>query len=275
VRVLTWLRRALPCLLSVHAACDGARGGPAAEIILGCTTSLYDSGLLDALLPAFATAHAPLRVKLIAVGSGQALELGRRRDVDVLLVHSPEDEERFMNAGHGVRRLPVMRNEFVLVGPPADPAGVRGAGTVARALRRLAVQRSPFISRGDSSGTHRRELELWYAAGIDEDMLGFRTEVGQGMGEALGIASERAAYTLTDRATFLALSAALALDVLLEGGPALDNPYSVITVAHARNAAGADAFADWITSPAAAVLIRGFGRERYDRPLFEPAGNAP
>lgn len=210
-------------------------------------------------------------MKLVAVGSGQALALGRRRDADVLLVHAPDAEALFMEEGAGRRRLPVMRNDFVVAGPPSDPAGVRGVAGAASALAAIAARGARFISRGDDSGTHQLEQRLWRAAGTDSARLRLVvTHAGQGMAETLLIASERGAYTLTDRATFVMLDAALDLDVLVAGDPALENTYSVITVAGAPNASGADVFADWVRGPEAARIIRGFGASPDGRPLFEP-----
>ncbi|HEX6135018.1 MAG TPA: substrate-binding domain-containing protein [Longimicrobiales bacterium] len=238
------------------------------EVILASTTSTLDSGLFDVLLPAFEEQHDGVKVKVIAVGSGEAIALGRHGDADVLLVHSPPDELAFMAAGFGERRLPVMANDFVLAGPPEDPAQIRGERDVTAALRRLAAAGAAFVSRGDSSGTHRRELVLWNEAGVTTDT---RSDVGQGMGEALMIASERGAYLLTDRGTFLALSPNLQLEILVQGDPRLINPYSVITVRGARNSRDANLFADWLVSPAAAALIRDFGSDRFGQPLFFPA----
>lgn len=257
------MRTALLFCVALAAACDEPE-----ELILASTTSTVDSGLLDELIPAFERAHGDVRVKVIAVGSGEAMALGRRRDADVLLVHSPADEEAFMTAGHGVRRLPVMANDFVIAGPPSDPVGVRGTASAIEALQRLAASAAAFVSRGDSSGTHRKELALWTAAGTEP---GTRMEVGQGMGEALTIASERGAYILTDRGTYLALSDNLRLDVLVEGDDLLKNPYSVITVSDSRHPESADAFADWLVSRDAAGMIRVFGVDRFDQPLFFPA----
>jgi tungstate transport system substrate-binding protein len=253
-------------LLGLAAACG--RSASPSIIVVASTTSLYDSGLLDELVPAFEAAHPLHRVRVVAVGSGHALELGRRADADVLLVHSPADEELFMAAGHGARRLPVMRNDFLLVGPANDPAGIAAAPDAYDALRRIAETRAPFISRGDSSGTHRREIALWRAA-VGE-LPQWRTDVGQGMGETLGIASERQAYTLTDRATFMALRAALQLEILLDDAALLDNTYSVITVSGARNTEGADHFAEWLLSAVAAETIRAFGRDRFGEAVFVP-----
>jgi tungstate transport system substrate-binding protein len=241
---------------------------PTEELILASTTSTFDSGLLDVLLPAFGEEHDDIRVKLVAVGSGEAMALGRRRDADVLLVHSPEDEEEFMRTGHGRRRLPVMHNDYIIVGPGADPARVRSALDVRDALERIARQRAPFISRGDSSGTHRKEMRLWQAAGVADPP---RMQVGQGMGEALTITSERVGYTLTDRGTFLALRQSLDLEILHEGDDALLNPYSVITVRGSRHEAEADIFTEWLVSPAAQERIRTFADPRSGEPLFFPA----
>jgi tungstate transport system substrate-binding protein len=250
-------------------ACGQA--GHDAELVLASTTSTEDSGLFDVLLPAFADAHPTIRVRLVAVGSGQALTLGSRGDADVLLVHAPEDELEFMQSGAGRERLPVMHNDYVIVGPASDPAGVRRARDGADAFARIAQRGARFISRGDDSGTHRREMALWRAAGThDAATASFRAEVGQGMGEALLIASELGAYVLSDRGTFTARAGTLRLEVLYEGGPDLLNSYSVITVAGADHSAAADRFAEWITSTAAAAVIAQHGADRFGAPLFTP-----
>jgi tungstate transport system substrate-binding protein len=257
---------ALPVLCAaLVSACDQPH-----ELILASTTSTVDSGLLDVLIPAFERERDDIRIKVIAVGSGEAMTLGRRGDADILLVHSPADEEAFMAAGHGERRLPVMANDFVIAGPPEDPAGVRDEPGVVAALRQIAARGASFISRGDNSGTHRKELALWAQAGT---LPRTRSEVGQGMGEALTIASERGAYILSDRGTYLALSSNLRLEVLVQGDAPLANPYSVITVRGSRNGQDANAFADWIVSADAARLIRTFGVDRFGQPLFFPAAD--
>ncbi|MEX0907792.1 MAG: substrate-binding domain-containing protein [Gemmatimonadota bacterium] len=254
----------LPCI----AACADRTE----EIVLASTTSTEDSGLFDVLIPAFERAHAGSAVKVIAVGSGEALALGRNGDADVLLVHSPDDEAAFMRAGHGRRRLPVMHNVFIIAGPPADPVGVGSASDVNEAMRLLHTGRASFVSRGDSSGTYARELRLWRDAGLADAAASseHRIEVGQGMGQTLMIASERGAYTLTDRGTFVALRDALELDVVFEGDPALRNDYSVITVRDARHPELADVFAEWLTGAAGAAVIRTFGSDPGE-PLFVPA----
>jgi tungstate transport system substrate-binding protein len=238
------------------------------EIILACTTSVEDSGLLDALIPAFSAAHPGYNVKVIAVGSGEALALAERGDADVVISHSPAAEQRFMAGGHGRTRTPIMANDFVLVGPSADPAGVRGQ-PVARALRAIARTGAPFVSRADDSGTHTRERSLWQVAGIDPAGAWF-LEIGQGMGDALRVASERAGYTVSDRATFLALAHGLLLEVLVEGDEGLRNVYSVITASRGRNHEGADALAGWLAGADGQRRIAAFGLEAFGRSLFEP-----
>ncbi|MGH7554271.1 MAG: substrate-binding domain-containing protein [Longimicrobiales bacterium] len=249
----------------------GGEVSPSREVVLASTTSTEDSGLFDVLLPAFERAHPEYDVKLIAVGSGEALALGRRRDADVLLVHAPVDEEVFVREGHGATRQRVMANDFVVAGPAADPAAVRSAPHAAAALRRIADSGALFVSRGDNSGTHKKELELWTVTGPrPPSQSGWYIEVGQGMGDALRVANERQAYVLADRATYLFLSSTLDLVVLAEGDTALFNPYSVITVSGARNARGAQVFADWLVGEEAQTLIGRYGVERFGRALFVP-----
>ena len=196
-------------------------------MILATTTSTQDSGLLDELVPRFQD-DSGCSVKTIAVGSGEALELGEKGDADVLLVHSPEAEEEYMDGGHGVSRKAVMHNDFIVVGPADDPAHVKGAGSAAEAFTGIAKAEAPFASRADESGTNTKELSLWEAAGI-EPKGSWYIETGQGMGETLTIASQKQAYTLSDRGTFLATDN-LDLDLLVEGGKDLLNPYHVIVV---------------------------------------------
>lgn len=229
---------------------------------------MEDSGLLDALLPEFSSQHPGYVVKIIAVGSGEALALAERGDADVVISHSPAAEERFMAAGHGRERTPIMANDFVLVGPAEDPARVQGS-TITAALAAVAAARAPFVSRADDSGTHTRERALWRDAGIDPSGEWYM-EIGQGMGEALRIASERAGYTISDRATYLALSHALYLNVLVEGDEGLRNVYSVITTSRGRNHAGADSLATWLAGSAGQQRIGAFGADDFGRSLFEP-----
>jgi tungstate transport system substrate-binding protein len=248
-------------------------------LVVGATTSVDDTGLFDALLPVFSRAHPNYEVKLLAVGSGEALALGRRSDADVLLVHSPAAEQEFMDQGHGTSRRPVMTNDFVVLGDSADPAKIRGEPDVVRAFARIGEAHARFVSRGDQSGTHVKERELWRATGRDTaalhtlDARGWYVEVGQGMADALRVANETHAYVLSDRGTYLALSNAIRLQVLVEGDPRLLNHYSVIVVNRARNKAGGQAFADWIVGKEAQQLIGSFGRERFGRSLFNPASS--
>jgi tungstate transport system substrate-binding protein len=247
------------------------RAATPGPIILATTTSTQDSGLLDDLVPAFARATG-IRVKTIAVGSGQALEMGRRGEADVVLAHSPAAELELVETGvAGARRL-VMHNDFIVLGPAADPAGVRGRRAVA-AFARIAAARAPFVSRGDDSGTHRFELGLWEDAKTKPSGRWYE-ESGQGMAATLRIADERDAYTLSDRATWLATADESRLRILVDGGPGLLNVYHVIPITRRAgsrvNEEGGSAFARWITSPEAQRRIAAFGRARFGRPLFAP-----
>ena len=242
------------------------------SLILATTTSTQDSGLLDDLLPRFEAATG-IRVKTIAVGSGEALAMGRRGDADVLLVHSRAAEVDFMAQRFGSLRLDVMCNDFVLVGPPADPAGIRGL-PAADALKRVADRGALFVSRDDRSGTHARELGLWKQAGIDPTGKPWYVATGQGMGETARVASEKRACTLADRGTFLALRRSLDLAILVEGGEELRNSYRVIVVSPAKHpktrAKEARRFAEWLVTPEAQKAIGAFGRQKYGQPLFVP-----
>ena len=261
---------AAPSLLALLLAAPA----PAAEpsLILATTTSTQDSGLLDDLLPRFEKATG-VTVKTIAVGSGEALAMGRRGDADVLLVHSKAAEDEFMAEGHGALRLDVMYNDFVLVGPPSDPAGIKGLPIV-DAMKRIAEKGAAFASRDDRSGTHARELDLWKRAGITPAGKPWYVATGQGMGETARIASEKRAYTLADRGTFLALRASLDLAILVEGSPDLRNSYRVIVVSPEKHpkarAAEARRFAEWLVSPETQRAIGAFGKERFGQALFVP-----
>ena len=246
--------------------------GARETLTLASTTSTLDSGLFDVLIPPFEKKYH-CAVKVIAVGSGQALRLGRDGNADVLLVHDREAEEKFVADGYGVERLDVMHNDFVLLGPKNDPARVRGAQAV-EALRRIAVAAAPFASRGDDSGTHKKELKLWRAAGL-LPCGPWYLESGSGMDATLRIANEKLAYCLVDRATWLAHRTEIdALVILAEGDGQLCNPYSVIVVSPARfswvNAGLAARFAAFIRSPEGQAIIRDFGRERCGGALFFP-----
>jgi tungstate transport system substrate-binding protein len=243
------------------------------EVILATTTSVRDAGLLDTLLPPFER-QSGLTVKVIAVGSGQAMELGRRGEADILILHDPAGEERFVAEGYGVARRALMHNEFVLVGPADDPAGVRGVDVVT-AFQRIAAAQALFVSRGDRSGTHVKELALWAEASRPRSETWYR-ESGQGMGATLVIASELAAYALTDVATFLGHRLPPALAILVQGDPILRNPYHVIRANPARfprvNAAGATALAEYLLSPDSQRVIGAFRRAELGRPIFVPDG---
>jgi len=243
------------------------------EIILATTTSTQDTGLLDELLPVFSKKTGYF-VKTIAVGSGQAMAMGERGEADVLLVHSPEAEKRFMNAGLGSARRIVMHNDFVLVGPGDDPAGIRGLRSSVQAFKKIASAKKLFISRADRSGTHVKELKFWRDAGIDPERERWYQQTGLGMGQTLAVADEKKGYTLSDRATYLSLKKKISLEILLEGEAQLKNIYHVIEVSGKKwprvNAEGARAFADFIVSREAQAIIRDFGVKSYGRPLYFP-----
>jgi len=240
------------------------------KLILASTTSTQDSGLFDVLIPAFEEANPEYKVEVIAVGTGEALELGQNKDADVLLVHAKAKEETFVADGYGTERKDVMYNDFIIVGPAADPAGVKGMATAAEALKKIADSAAVFVSRGDDSGTHTAEKALWKKAGIESPAGDWYKSAGQGMGDVLKIASETPGYTLSDRATFLKLKDTLALEILVEGDTALFNQYGVIPVVGAANPEGAQAFADWIVSAEGQDVIAGYGVEEFGAPLFFP-----
>lgn len=243
-----------------------------AALLLVSTTSTQDSGLLDVLLPAF-TEKTGYSVQLVAVGSGQALKIGEQGNADVILLHSPAAEKEFVAKGFGIDRRLVMHNDFVIVGPPSDPARIRGQNPV-EALKRIFTARATFVSRGDDSGTHVKELALWKNAGLDPVGKAWYLETGQGQGATLSIAFEKGGYALTDRGTFLAYKSNIDLEILIEGDPFLLNVYHVIIVNPEKwpsvNLEGAKAFADFITSPEGQEIIGEFGVEKYGEPLFFP-----
>ena len=251
-------------LLAVSIAL-GATGGANAQdksIVMASTTSTEQSGLFAHLLPAFSKASG-IEVKVVALGTGQALDMGRRGDADLLFVHDQPAEEKFVAEGFGLKRMPVMYNDFVLVGPAADPAGTKGQDIVA-ALGKLAGGSASFVSRGDKSGTHAAELRYWKAAGLDAPaakVAGYK-ECGCGMGPALNIASSTDAYALTDRGTWLSFKNRGALVVLVEGDKRLFNQYGVIVVNPAKHphtkVAAAQAFADWVVSPAGQASVAAY-----------------
>ena len=243
------------------------------QIILATTTSTKDSGLLDVLIPMFQQQTGYV-VFPIAVGSGAAMAMGQRGEADVLLVHAPASEVTFMKDGYGVNRQLIMHNDYIIVGPTADPARLKGTATAVDAFKKLADSKSVFISRGDNSGTNQAELIIWKAGNITSEGQTWYTKANTGMGATLNIASEKAAYTLTDRATYLANKKNLALEIVVEGDPLLLNIYHVIQVNPEKwpivNAVGAKAFVDFMTSADTQKIIGQFGVEKYGAPLFFP-----
>ena len=248
------------------------------NLILATTTSTQDMGLLDVLVPAFEK-QSGFMVKTIAVGSGQAMTMGQKGEADVLLVHSPDAEKKFMEDGFGTRRLLVMHNDFIIVGPAADPAKIKGTQSSAEALKKIGAGGGTFISRGDKSGTHSKELSLWKAVGVTPEGQAWYQQTGLGMGQTLNVASEKAFYTIADRGTYLALKKNLALDILVEGDKSLLNVYHVIEVSQAKwpkvNAAGAKAFADFMVAAETQKIIGGFGVDKFGSPLFFPDAGKP
>lgn len=246
-------------------------------ITVASTTSTEQSGLFGHILPDFTRATG-IDVHVVALGTGQALDLARRGDADVVFVHDREAEEKFLADGYGVQRHDVMYNDFVLVGPQADPARTRGEADVTVALRRIAQARAPFVSRGDRSGTHAAELRLWHAAGIDVEPAKGRwyKDTGSGMGPALNTAAAMNAYLLADRGTWLSFRNRQELVLLVEGDRRLFNQYGVMLVNPAKHphvkAAAGQQFIDWLVSPAGQTAIAGY---RIDgQPLFFPNANA-
>lgn len=253
---------------------DATPAGPE-DVILATTTSTQDSGLLDVLVPMFEE-QTGYKLKPIAVGSGAALKMGEEGEADVLLVHSPKAETEFMDAGFGVNRHLVMFNDFVVVGPASDPAGIAGSASAIDAMTMISTTGSTFVSRGDDSGTHKLELGLWEKAGITPEGDWY-TESGTGMGETLAIANERQAYTITDRGTFLSVGGDLDLEILVEGDKALLNIYHVIGVNpelhDTVNVAGADAFIAFMLDPATQAVIAEFGVAEFGQALFTPCAD--
>jgi len=244
----------------------------APSVILATTTSTQDTGLLDVLVPAFEKSSG-YSVKTIAVGTGAALAMGERGDADVLLVHAPSAEEAYMTKGRGLSRLLVMHNAFIIVGPANDPAHVKGAASAQVAFAAIAAAHATFVSRSDDSGTNSKELALWKAAGITPDGAWY-IKSGSGMADTLHIASQKAAYTLTDDGTFLSQRSTLVLSPAVEDVKDLRNVYHVIVVkpidGRVSNEPGATAFARFLTSSEGQRIIATFGRERFGRPLFAP-----
>ena len=242
-------------------------------IILATTTSTQDSGLLDVLLPIFEKKTSYF-VKTIAVGSGQAMAMGQKGEADVLLVHSPEAEKKFMAEGYGINRRLVMHNDFIIVGPPGDPAMIKTIKSSVESFKKIASAKALFLSRGDNSGTHAKEKAIWKAAGINPEGEKWYQQTGLGMGQTLNVAAEKKGYTLADRGTYLALKKNLGFDILGEGDTILLNIYHVIEVNPAKwpkvNAAGGKAFADFMVSKETQDIIKTFGVDKFGSPLFFP-----
>ncbi|MHC1758429.1 MAG: substrate-binding domain-containing protein [Negativicutes bacterium] len=269
-------------VLAIMAGCGGQPSKPAtsaspaspkapanAAVILATTTSTQDSGLLDILLPVFEK-KTGFKVKTIAVGTGQALAMGEKGEADVLLVHAPAAEKKVMEKGAAINRRLVMHNDFVFVGPNTDKAKIKGAKTL-DALKLIASTSAIFISRGDDSGTHKMELNLWKAAAVKPAAPWYQ-EAGAGMGQTLKIADEKGGYSLTDRATYLAQKKNIKLEILVEGDAKLLNIYHVMEVNPAKfakaNHEGAKAFSEFILSPDGQNIIATFGKDKYGQPLF-------
>ncbi|MBE3587624.1 MAG: extracellular solute-binding protein [Thermoanaerobacteraceae bacterium] len=242
------------------------------DVILATTTSTQDSGLLDVLIPAFEK-KTGYKVKPIAVGTGQALAMGEKGEADVLLVHAPESEKKLVDSGVGINYQLVMHNDFIVVGPENDPAGIKSAKNTVEAFKKIAQTQSTFVSRGDDSGTHKKEKDIWKEAGITPGGKWYQ-EAGTGMGNTLNIANEKAGYTLSDRATYLANQKNLKLKILYEGDRTLLNIYHVMQVNPQKfskvNADGAKAFVDFMVSPETQQIIGKFGVDKYGQPLFFP-----
>jgi tungstate transport system substrate-binding protein len=243
------------------------------NIILATTTSTQDTGLLDVLIPIFEK-ETGYFVKTIAVGSGQAMAMGQKGEADVLLVHSPDAEKKFVEDGYGINRQLVMHNDFIIVGPGDDPAKIKGVKSSAEALKLVAKAEGLFLSRGDNSGTHAKEKTLWKKADINPVGQKWYQETGLGMGQTLNVAAEKKGYTLADRGTYLSLKKNLGLDVLVEGDSALLNIYHVIEVNSAMwpkvNVPGAKAFAAFMVSQKTQNIIKTFGMGKFSSPLFFP-----
>jgi len=242
-------------------------------IILATTTSTQDSGLLDVLLPIFEK-KTTYFVKTIAVGSGQAMAMGQKGEADVLLVHSPDAEKKFISEGYGVNRRLIMHNDYIIVGPSEDPAKMKGMKSSSEAFKTIASEKALFLSRGDNSGTHSKEKAIWKAAGINPEGEKWYQQTGLGMGQTLNVTAEKKGYTLADRGTYLALKKNLNLNILVEGDAILLNIYHVIEVNPAKwpkaNSAGAKAFADFMVAKETQDIIKTFGVDKFGSPLFFP-----
>jgi len=265
------------CMAALFVSSPASAAGQK-NLILATTTSTQDTGLLDVLNPIFEK-KTGFFVKTIAVGSGQAMAMGAKGEADVLLVHSPAAEKKFMTEGNGVTRKLVMHNDFIIIGPPFDPAGIKGMKSAAEAFKQMAAKGSVFMSRGDNSGTNAKEKDVWKAAGINPEGQKYYQQTGLGMGQTLAVAAEKKTYTLADRGTYLALKKNLGLDILVEGDKVLLNIYHVIDVNPTKfpkvNAPAAKAFADFMVSKEVQGIIAKFGVDKYGSPLFFPDAGKP
>jgi tungstate transport system substrate-binding protein len=272
ILVIFMLATLVGCSQGENPDSTGDNNQEAKELKLATTTSTEDSGLLDYLLPEFKK-DTGYTVKVIAVGTGQAIEMGEAGDVDVILVHAREAEDKFVADGFGVDRRDVMYNDFLVIGPAEDPAGIKGSNDVKAAFNTIAEKQATFISRGDNSGTHKKEKGIWEQTGITVDSSWY-LESGQGMGDTFRMADEKRAYTLIDRATYLANKDQYQLEPMVEGDPVLFNPYGVIPLNPEKfphvDFEGATQFAEWLTSEKGQKMIGEFGIDKYDQPLFTP-----
>jgi tungstate transport system substrate-binding protein len=248
------------------------RSPGSSEVILATTTSTQDTGLCDVLVPLFEQ-ESGFRMKTVSVGTGAALALGARGEADVVLVHAPQAEKQWMDQGNGTERILVMHNDFVVVGPDDDPAVIRGLPAAGDALARISATSQQFISRGDNSGTHQVELALWRQAGVTPTGGSWYMESGTGMGQTLAIANQKRAYTIADRATWLAQRNHLQLRIVVDGDPALLNVYHAMPVNPAKfaglvNGLGGKAFADFLVAARTQEIISAFGHQEYGEALF-------
>ncbi|HEY5734548.1 MAG TPA: substrate-binding domain-containing protein [Gammaproteobacteria bacterium] len=264
------LKRTILILLACFIFPTAFAGSSDNLVRLATTTSTENSGLLSVLIPAYEK-QSGNKVHVIAVGTGKALRMGRDGDVDVVLVHAPKSEKKFVDSGYGVKRYPVMHNDFVIVGPKSDPAKLKEVASINQAFSNLARSRQIFVSRGDNSGTHKKERSVWGKAGVNPEGPWYR-EAGQGMGKVLQIAGELDAYTLTDRGTWIAYREKSPLTIVYESDQSLLNPYSIIAVnpeKHDINHKGANSLIQWITSTEGKNLIAGYRLQGEQ--LFFPA----
>jgi len=257
-------------VFSVFGFTSTLKAGENKNIILATTTSVQDTGLLDALIVAFQK-KSGFMVKTIAVGTGQALRMGRSGEADILWVHSPDDEKQFVSEGYGINRVTFMHNDFVILGPKNDPARVLGAKSAAEAFKMIAAAKALFVSRGDNSGTHKKEKAIWAEAGASPDKDAY-IEIGQGMAQTAAVANEKEGYVLADRSTYLSLKRSIGLIIVCEGGSALINKYSLILINPDKftriNARGAKMLFNFLLSKESRDIVETFGKEKFGQQLF-------